>query len=75
MDLGEPTLIALEFIKNTLNEGSILAFDEYFAYKGNLLKGEYYAFETFKKNNPQLIFQTYKTWGIRSKSFILVQKK
>ena len=50
MDLGSPTLIGLEFIKNSLNVGSIIAFDEYYAYKGSL-KGEYYAFEKFRENN------------------------
>ena len=75
MDLGIPTLIALEFIKDSLVEGSIIAFDQFFAYKGSKEKGESYAFEVFKKNNPNLVFRVYKTWGIRSISFMLTKIK
>ena len=72
MDLGSPTLIGLEFIKNSLNVGSIIAFDEYYAYKGSL-KGEYYAFEKFRENNKQLEFRKFKNWGINGMSFIVTK--
>lgn len=72
MDLGSPTLIGLEFIKNSLNAGSIIAFDEYYAYKGSL-KGEYYAFEKFRENNKQLEFRKFKNWGINGMSFIVTK--
>lgn len=75
MDLGTPTLIGLEFIKETLVEGSIVAFDEYYAYKGSVKLGEYYAFEKFRENNKHLIFRKFKNWGIGSMSFILTEIK
>ena len=75
MDLGTPTLIGLEFIKNSLVEGSIIAFDEFFAYKGSMEKGEYHAFEVFKKNNPNLVFREFKVYGIASYSFMLTKIK
>ena len=60
MDLGTPTLIGLEFIKDSLAVGSIITFDEYYAYKGSQKEGEFYAFKQFRENNKHLIFREFK---------------
>jgi O-methyltransferase len=75
MDLGTPTLIGLEFIKNSLVLGSIVTFDEYYAYKGSEKEGEFYAFKQFREDNKHLVFRKFKNWGIGSMSFILSEIK
>ena len=75
MDLGTPTLIGLEFIKNSLIVGSIISFDQYFAYKGSEKQGESYAFKEFREKNTHLVFRKYKNWGIRGMCFILTEIK
>ena len=49
-DLKESTKIALEFSKPSLQQGTIIVFDDFNYYKGDTEKGEYGAFEEFKKN-------------------------
>ena len=51
-DLKESTQLALEFVKPSLQEGSIILFDDFLDYKGSMEKGECGAFEDFKKNTP-----------------------
>jgi hypothetical protein len=48
-DLKEPTKLALEFIKSSIQEGTIILFDDYAFFKGSKDKGEYGAFADFKK--------------------------
>ena len=71
LDLGEPTSICLEFIKDKLSNGSILIFDDYYGFKGSEELGERYAFKKFCEKNPELKFREYKDYGIDGKSFIL----
>ena len=40
--------LALEFVKPSLQEGTIILFDDYIWYKGNKDKGEHGAFKDFK---------------------------
>ena len=51
-DLKESTTLALNFAKPTLQEGTIIIFDDFNFYKGNRDKGEYCAFQSFKNQNP-----------------------
>ena len=48
-DLKESTRLALEFIKPSIQEGTIILFDDYNYFKGNKEKGEYGAFSDFQK--------------------------
>jgi hypothetical protein len=70
-DLKEPTILALNFIKNILQKGTIILFDDYIFYKGDKKKGEYAAFEEFKKNNPNIKFRQAFEYGYGSKAFIV----
>lgn len=70
-DMKEPTLLALNFLKNVLQEGTIILFDDYIFYKGSQKKGEYAAFEDFKKNNPNIKFRSAFEYGYGSKAFIV----
>ena len=71
MDLKIPTKIGLDYIKNSLDIGSIIIFDEYHGYKGDVNKGEKSAFKEFKKENPKIIFDEFINYGLDGKSFIV----
>jgi predicted O-methyltransferase YrrM len=70
-DLKEPTVLALNFIKDILQKGTIILFDDYIFYKGDLEKGEYAAFEEFKSQNPNIKFRPAFEYGYGSKAFIV----
>ncbi len=70
-DLKAPTILALNFIKNTLQKGTIIMFDDYIFYKGDKEKGEFGAFEEFKSNNPNIKFREAFEYGYGSKAFIV----
>ena len=70
-DLKEPTVLALNFIKDILQKGTIILFDDYIFYKGDLEKGEYAAFEEFKSQNPNIKFRSAFEYGYGSKAFIV----
>ncbi len=70
-DLKEPALIALDFIKPALQQGTIILFDDYIFFKGDINKGEYSAFEEFKKKNSNITFRDAFEYGYGSKAFIV----
>ena len=69
-DLKEPAELALEFIKPSIQEGTIILFDDYVFFKGSKEKGEYGAFSNFKKKNPQILFRRIFDYGYGSRAFI-----
>jgi len=69
-DLKESTEIALEFIKPSIQEGTIILFDDYVFFKGSKDKGEYGAFDDFRKKNPQVLFRRAFDYGYGSRAFI-----
>ena len=73
LDLKIPTKIALDYIKESLDIGSIIVFDEYHSYRGKYNKGEKGAFNEFKKENPNLVFDEFISYGLDGKSFILTK--
>ena len=70
-DLHTPAKIALDFIKDSLQEGSILLLDDYFAYKGNKKKGVSGAFELFKSANKNFEFRRMFDYGLGGVAFII----
>ena len=70
-DLKESTTYALNFVKSVLQKGTIILFDDYIFYKGDEKKGEFAAFEDFKKNNPNIKFRQAFEYGYGSKAFIV----
>lgn len=70
-DLKESTTLALNFAKPSLQEGTIIIFDDFNFYKGNSDKGEYGAFEDFKKNNPDIKFRKLFDYGYSGRAFIV----
>jgi len=63
MDLGDPTEKALAWIKPKLQTGTIVIFDEFFAYRGDASLGEAGAWSRFLERNPEISSRTVKTYG------------
>ena len=69
-DLKESARLALEFIKPSIQEGTIILFDDYVYFKGDKNKGEYGAFNDFRKKYPEILFRRIFDYGYGSKAFI-----
>jgi len=72
-DLKVSTELALEFIKPSIQEGTIILFDDFVFYKGNINKGEYGAFTNFQKKYPEILFRRIFDYGYGSRAFIAYQ--
>ncbi len=70
-DLKESTSIALEFIKPCLQKGTIILFDDFHYYKGDITKGEYGAFNDFKKKYPEILFREIINYGYAGVGFVV----
>jgi len=69
-DLKESTHLALEFIKPSIQEGTIILFDDYLYYKGSKDKGECGAFSEFQKKYPEILFRRSFDYGYSGRAFI-----
>ena len=69
-DLKESTHLALEFIKPSIQEGTIILFDDYLYFKGSKDKGEYGAFSEFQKKYPNILFRRIFDYGYAGKAYI-----
>ena len=58
-------------LKPSLQEGSIILFDDFLDYKGSMEKGECGAFEDFKKKYPDILFRRAFDYGYRGRAFII----
>lgn len=70
-DLKESTTLALNFSKPSLQEGTIIIFDDFNFYKGSRNKGEYCAFQNFKNQNPNIKFRRIFDYGYAGRAFIV----
>ena len=70
-DLKASTHLALEFIKPSIQEGTIIMFDDFNYYKGNKDKGEYAAFNDFQKKYPNILFRRIFDYGYSGRVFIV----
>lgn len=69
-DLKEATKLALDFIKPILQQGTIILFDDFNYFKGDITKGEYGAFEEFKEKNSNIMFRRIYDFGFSGRAFI-----
>jgi hypothetical protein len=69
-DLKESALLALEFIRPAIQDGTIILFDDFVFFKGNENKGEFGAFNDFRKKYPEILFRRIFDYGYGSKAFI-----
>ena len=69
-DLKESARLALEFIRPAIQEGTIILFDDFVFFKGNENKGEFGAFNDFRKKYPEILFRRIFDYGYGSSVFI-----
>ena len=70
-DLYASTIPVLDFITDYLVTGTIIIFDEWFAFKGDPNKGEQKAVNRWLKKNPNIKLIEYKKYGCAGNSFIV----
>jgi hypothetical protein len=69
-DLYESTVPVLDFILPLLQNGTIIAFDDWFCFNGDPDRGGQKATKEFLQRNPNIKFLDYLTFGWHGKSFI-----
>lgn len=70
-DLKEPASLAFEFIKDGIQEGTILIMDDFYLFKGNKEKGVAGSFYDFEKKYPYIQFRKLFDYGYGSAAFIV----
>jgi O-methyltransferase len=70
-DLYESTRPVLEFITDLVQDGTVLIFDDWFAFKGNPNKGEQRAVAEWLAANPHIALSEYMRWGPVQKAFVV----
>jgi len=74
-DLKKPASIALEYVKEYLQEGSVIILDDYFAYKGKVELGTCGALVKFLKENKNIKVREFFKYGYTGCSFIVTNIK
>ncbi len=70
-DLKESTGLALDFVRSSLQVGTILIMDDFFSYKGQASLGVAGAFDQFNSANPNLKWRQICNYGYGGVMFIL----
>lgn len=70
-DLYSSTVSVLNFVKEVLTDGCIIAFDDWFCFNGDPAKGEQRAFSEFLKENRVISVSKYLSFGWHGMSFIV----
>lgn len=70
-DLYESTVTVLEFLAKYLENGALVIFDEWFAYRSDPKKGEQKAFQEWLTKNPRISAIEYQKFGWSGNSFII----
>jgi hypothetical protein len=70
-DLYESAALALAFVTPALQNGTVIVFDEWFAYRGHPHQGEQRAFAEWQAANPDWLVTEYQCAGTTSKTFIV----
>lgn len=73
-DLYASTVPVLAFVRDFLQRGTIIVFDDWFCFHGDPNKGERRAFDEFRKREPQLIFEEFVETG-ECKAFIYLGER
>jgi len=74
-DLYESTVPVLDFITDLVRDGTIVIFDDWFAFRGNPDYGEQKAFKDWLKKNPSIKASEWQKVNWKTNSFILHLKK
>jgi len=70
-DWYESTVPVLHFIKDLIQEGTVIIFDEWFGFKGNPNWGEQKAFNEWLEQNSDIFVTQYHKYGPWGNSFII----
>ncbi len=70
-DLKEPARLALDYVRPTLQPGTILLMDDFFSYRGDEKKGVAGAFEEFCAAHPELRWRRLYDYGYGGIAFIV----
>lgn len=73
-DLYESALPVLDFIKEFLQDGAVIIFDDWFCFRGHPERGERRAFREWIEKNSEFTVSEYQKFGWHGNSF-LVHKK
>ena len=73
-DLMESTVDALDIIKNNINIGTVLLFDDYNCFNADNNKGQRRAFKEFELSS-KYIFEKFSTYGYAGQMFLTVGLK
>jgi O-methyltransferase len=71
MDLYAPTLSALRWAKQTMQQGTFLMFDEFFSFAGDFDRGESLALKEFLDENPSIRVRDVMSYGSGGKVFVV----
>lgn len=71
VDLYESTVPVLDFVFPLLQDGTLILFDEYFAWRGNPTLGERRAFREFLDKHPNIEVTEYAKFGAMGLAFII----
>jgi hypothetical protein len=74
-DLYESTRVVLKFIEPLLVDGSVLIFDDWYAFRGNPGLGEQRAFREWTPTVPHLTFNEFQKEGPWRNSFIVNRRE
>ena len=70
-DLYSSTKSVLDFITSLVVEGSVIIFDDWFAFKGSPNRGEQLACSEWLQANPQLSLTPFARFGFTQQAFIV----
>jgi len=70
-DLYKSTVPVLDFITSYIQDGTIIIFDDWFAFRGNPNRGEQLAFREWLTRNPQITASEFRKFDWSANSFIL----
>ena len=73
MDLYAPTLSALRWAKQTMQQGTFLMFDEFFSFAGDFNRGEALALNEFLDENPSIRIRDVMNYGSGGKVFVIAK--
>ena len=74
-DIYEPTLLVLRFIKDALEDGALIGFDDYFLNRASPVSGERGAILKWLEENPDIELVEYYRPNLQSNWFIFHRKK
>jgi len=70
-DLYSSTKVALNLIRDKLQVGSLVYFDDWFLFRGRKDKGEQRAFSEFLEENPEISCEEFLRYATSCKAFII----